>query len=809
MGQTRIYEGENLRHIAFPLGGIGAGMICIQGSGMLGNFSIENSPDIYFEPNVFSTIYTKNGDDKNARVLEGQVPYHKIFGHPVVGGTGHNGTGNGLEGKNFGLPRFRNNNFSSMFPFALLDLYDETMPVDVSIKAWSPFIPLDADSSSLPVAIIEYTFKSTCKSNIDAVYSFNAFNFLTPGKNKENSGETSAKVIPGKNEFTLNGSGDSCDGGASRFMVSVEEAHVNTDWYDGGWFDKLTMLWKDIESGMVFDKRDELNNSPGGSLTVPFGLEPGESKTIILKLAWYKPGSNIRKGRETEDGCGCKGTHSPWYSGKFKSIDEIMDYLTSNINQLRIRTWKFTEALYKSTWPDEVLEAVTANLSILKSPTILRQIDGRLWAWEGCCDTDGCCYGSCTHVWNYAQAICHLFPSLERTFRKTEFNESQNKEGHQTFRSSIPIRPSVHDFYAASDGQLGGIMKIYREWRISGDTDWMSSYWEKTKASLDYCIRTWDPGREGVIKEPHHNTYDIEFWGADGMCSSFYLGALMAAIKMGGELDLNVDEYKELYKKGKTYIEDRLYNGEYFFQQTEWDNLNAKLDLSKENRHCRQLIEIEGPKYQYGSGCLSDGVLGAWMAAVCGLDEILDSKKVKSHLLSVWKYNFRRTLLDHVNPQRPGYALGDEGGLLLCTWPRGGKPSLPFPYCNEVWTGFEYQVASHLMRFKENDKALEIIKTARNRYDGKKRNPYDEYECGHWYARALSSYSLIQGYTGIRYDSVDKTLVIEKHHNDLTSFLSTADGYGLVHIKDGEVTFEAIEGDVEINKIKSPVLSSD
>jgi len=177
-----------------------------------------------------------------------------------------------------------------------------------------------------------------------------------------------------------------------------------------------------------------------------------------------------------------------------------------------------------------VIEAIAANLTILKSPTVLRQTDGRLWLWEGCNDSTGCCRGSCTHVWNYAQAIPHLFPDLERTLRQTEFNESQDQRGHQTFRASLPIRPIAPTRYAAADGQLGGIMKVYRDWRISGDTGWLKNIWPKVKASLNYCIETWDPEHKGILSEPHHNTYDIEFWGPDAMCSSFYLGALEAAI---------------------------------------------------------------------------------------------------------------------------------------------------------------------------------------------------------------------------------------------------------------------------------------
>src|SRR6202000_3030938 len=199
---------------------------------------------------------------------------------------------------------------------------------------------------------------------------------------------------------------------------------------------------------------------------------------------------------------------------------------------LRKNSMLFRNAFFSSTLPPEVVEAVAANLSILKSPTLLRQYDGRLWAWEGCEDDEGSCPGSCTHVWNYAQALPHLFPSLERSLRETEFSVDQNEEGHQTFRANMPISPVKHDFHAAADGQLGGIMKVYRDWRIGGDEAWLTAICPQVKKSMDYCIKTWDPRGKGVVEEPHHNTYDIEFWGADGMCTSFYLGALKPTTEM-------------------------------------------------------------------------------------------------------------------------------------------------------------------------------------------------------------------------------------------------------------------------------------
>lgn len=327
------------------------------------------------------------------------------------------------------------------------------------------------------------------------------------------------------------------------------------------------------------------------------------------------------------------------------------------------------------------------------------------------------------------------------------------------------------------------------------------------QVSMDYCIGTWDPRNKGVVEEPHHNTYDIEFWGPDGMCTSFYLGALKAIIEMGSYLRKDISKYEDLYTKGKQYIETKLYNGEYFIQDIEYKGLNAP-DPAKAKSfggdysdEAIAILQKEGPKYQYGTGCLSDGVLGVWIGRMCGLNDFIDTAKIKSHLVSVHKYNLKKDLSEHANPQRPSYALGHEGGLLLCTWPKGGKLSLPFVYSDEVWTGIEYQVASHLMLMGKVQEGLEIVRTCRDRYDGRTRNPFNEYECGHWYARALSSYGLMEGLTGLRYDAVDKTLHIDSKIGDFTSFISTQTGFGTVNFKQGKASVKIAYGTIPVNKV--------
>lgn len=500
-------------------------------------------------------------------------------------------------------------------------------------------------------------------------------------------------------------------------------------------------------------------------------------------------------------------TYVPWYATQFKDVHEVARHWQANYGKLRQRSARFRDAFYDTTLPPEVIEAVAANLTILKTPTVLRQHDGRIWCWEGCCDSHGCCAGSCTHVWNYAQALCHLFPSLERGLRQTEYYESQDATGRQAFRANLPIAPGGGSFDAA-DGQLGGIMKAYREWRIAGDEKWLGRFWPRIKRSLDYMIAKYDPRHTGLLEESHHNTYDINYFGPDGHCGSFYLGALCAAIKMGEAAGDDVALYRELLAKGKRRMEDELfYKGEYFIQIVQKEGLNdnfSPIDPASQSTAYRKVAEIvnrQGPKYQYGAGCLSDGVLGLWIAKVCGIDDpIIDPKKVRSHLLAVYKYNLKHDLTNHANPQRPTFAMGDDGGLLLCSWPHGGKPLLPFVYSDEVWTGIEYQVASHLMLAGCVEEGLEVVRVCRRRYDGTRRNPFNEYECGHWYARAMSSYGLLQGLTGLRYDAVTKTLHVDSRVGDFRAFLSTATGFGTVEFRDGKARLTVKSGMIPVEK---------
>jgi uncharacterized protein (DUF608 family) len=810
------YTGAYLNRLAFPMGGMGAGMVCLEGTGALSHLSVRNKPDVFFEPGLFAALFVKDVPN-GAKVLEGPVPDWKKFGRKDAG--------NGDTGATTGLPRFRNVSFRTQFPFGVISLSDPDHPVHVEVTGWSPFIPGDDKNSSLPLAAMEYRFTNTGTKTLELIFSWNAKNFLRLDEGKNS-------ISPLDNGFILTEMGNKSNPFRTDFSVSADDPTTVVDhcWFRGGWWDPMTMAWNHVRDGVLRQTAAVEKDAPGASLYVPFNLAPGKEKTIRLMMAWYTPESAETYGQTGPDKTGCNPEngccnspgdigldpydkdfkekyYKPYYASQFASIGELTAYWKTHYDDLRKSSARFRDAFYDSTLPAEVIEAVAANLTILKSPTVMRQYDGRLWSWEGCGDNWGCCHGSCTHVWNYAQAIPHLFPALERSLRHTEFCENQDMRGHQTFRATLPIMPNTHDFHAAADGQLGGIMKAYREWRISGDNEWLGKMYPMVRTSMDYSISTWDPRERGLIEEPHHNTYDIEFWGPDGMHVSFYLGALSAMVAMGQALGKEVKRYQELLAKGKAFMESSLYDGEFFIQEIKYTGLNAKDPVTTQSfggeysTEAKDLLQKEGPKYQYGKGCLSDGVLGAWIARMCGINDVLEPAKIRSHLKAVHRYNLKDNLQEHANPQRPSFALGEEGGLLLCTWPKGGKLSLPFVYSDEVWTGIEHQAASHMMMTGLLKEGLEVVRLSRKRYDGRVRNPFNEYECGHWYARALSSYGYLQALTGVRYDAVEKTLYIDSQVGDFRSFLSTASGFGTVSLKGGKPSIKMVSGKIDLKKV--------
>ena len=823
----RSYSGEFATQVAVPMGGIGAGSVCFNGYGGLQDFSIRTRPETTALPSTFSAsspeaafavLHIKGGV---TRLIEGPFPAFKIFDQGLQG--------QGLRRGGFeGFPRFQKCVFQGEYPFGHAVFSDNSIPLALSLTAWSPFIPRDDKNSGIPCILLEYTLHNASSREVAYEFSYHLSHLAMGCKPEQAS--TVNTVIPGKGVFLSNTEEPNSESyGSASLTVIGHPPRIKGMWLRSpGWeFDSLSALWREVSTG-TFTANEGSNSIDtagrnGASILLEGMLARGKSIVYPILITWHFPNCYIHDGGKTAPqgiqgniGCRTMGAGQPplwrpYYVNHWKDARDVAQYVESEYASLRERTVKFKDALFASTLPPYVLDAVSSNLAILKSPTVLREENGNLWGWEGCFPDSGCCHGSCTHVWNYAQAFPHLYPQLERTLRDLELVRSMDERGHVTFRGAIPDGPVDHGWHAASDGQLGGIMKLYRDWQSSGDLDWLKQMYPLAKRSLDYGISAWDPDHRGGLFEPHHNTYDIEFWGPEPMCSSIYLGALSAMAEMAaatGHPD-DATQYSNLAHRCAAFIDGQLFNGEYYQQKVQYLDLHdtsfaaTVAHVDSKSSEMQQLLKREGPKYQYGSGCLSDGVIGAWMARTYGIETPLARKNVRSTLQSIFRYNFKTDLSDHANAQRPGYAMGKEPGLLLCSWPRGNKPTLPFVYSDEVWTGIEYQVASHLIQEGFVTEGLTIVKALRSRYDGKTRNPWNEYECGNYYARAMSSYSLLGALSGFRYSAVEKTLWFGPRTSirPFRSFFSAASAFGAIELHPDALHVQVIEGELPIEHL--------
>lgn len=759
----RTFEGAALREIAFPLGGIGTGTVSVGGRGQLRDWEIFNRPGKGKHlPYTFFSIWAQADHAKPvARVLEArlQPPYNGAFGAPARLAAG--------------LPRLASARFIGAYPLARVEFQDEALPVQVMLEAFNPCIPGDVEDSGLPVAIFLWTLANRGPRPVAVTVAFSLMNAI--GYDGVASLFSRRGHLYGRNlnqlldEGTVRGLRMSSEKygpedprfGTMALATNWAPVTACTHWERAGWFDDIQAFWDDFSDDgrlePVAESPSPDNETDIGTLGLIASLAPGEHVRLPFVLAWHIP--NRENYWNLEDAVRGKRVGNA-YARRFADAWDVARYVIRNLERLESRTRLFHATLFESTLPDEVLDAVSSQISTIRSATCFRTEDGRFHAFEGCADTAGCCPLDCTHVWNYAQTAAFLFPELEQSARRTDFGFNTRPNGDMAFRTLIPLSDVLWEHAPAADGQMGTIIRLYREWQISGDESFLRELWPHAKRALEFAWRSWDRDRDGLMEGEQHNTYDIEFFGPNPLTSILYLAALRAGEEMGRAVgdDQAAAEYRQLLASGQQAIEDRLWNGEYYVQR---------------------LADLDEHRYQFGDGCLADQLLGQWLASVVGLGHVLPAERVRQTLASIIRYNFRPELTSHANAQRV-YALNDEAGLLLCSWPHGGRPRYPFPYSDEVWTGIEYQVAAHLMFEGMVEEGLALVRAVRDRYDGERRNPWDEIECGHHYARAMSSWSLLLALSGYQYSAPSQSLAFAPRiaADDFRCLFTTGHGWG-------------------------------
>ena len=772
----RAYTGRQLRMIAFPLGGVGAGSISLGGRGQLRDWEVFNRSDKGRAPKyAFASIWAqREGEKPFASILESQLM-------PPYEGSSGLGTNNAP-----GLPRLESATFTGEFPLAQIDFADSKLPLKVSLEAFSPFIPHEADDSGLPVAVLRYRVSNPGRLPVKVSIAFSIDNPVgVQGRKNEfkQGGGLSGLLM----RNTMMNTTDPQAGTFALSAIDSPESRITylRGWNAKGWNVGPLLFWDDF-SGDGELTEEEASRDSIGSLCLQKTLKPREKTDFTFLLGWHFPNRTPAFSKWSA----AKGEENTivgnFYSTRFADAWAAVEYATSKLEVLEKRTRQFAEIVRRTTLPAGVVDAAMSNLSTLVTQTCFRTADGEFHGFEGCNDQGGCCFGNCTHVWNYETATAHLFPQLSRSLRGNAFGFCTDEKGLQDFRQLLPAKKQRWG-RAAADGQMGQVMKLYLDWLLSGDDEWLRGHWPAAKRALEFAWVPggWDADKDGVMEGVQHNTYDVEFYGPNPLCGVYYLGALRAGEEMARAVNdsQSAAEYRRLFEQGSKWIDANLFNGEYYIQKIQGqpkDKIAAGLLVGMGS------ADTMNPDFQLGDGCLVDQLLGQYVADIAGLGPQLKPENIRKTLGSIYKYNYKRNLYDHESVQRV-YALNDEAALVICDYGRGSRPKIPFPYHAEVMTGFEYSVAILMLYQGMVAEGVELIENIRRRYDGERRNPWNEAECGHHYARAMASWAAIPALSGFGYDGREKrvTAMPAMNRASFSSFWSNATAWGSFNQKTG------------------------
>ncbi len=785
----RVFTGRHLTAIAFPLGGVAAGAISLGGRGQLRDWEIFNRPDKGNAPNyAFPAIWVQSGARKPvARVLESRI-------QPPYEGSSGLGTKNAP-----GLVRLASATFTGEFPFARIDFADAGLPVRVSLEAFTPFIPHDPDESGLPVAILRYRVANSgpAPAKVSIAWSIeNPAGRPQPDDTRVNdyrSSPTLAGLFMHSPDLPA---ADPLKGTFALAALDPAAAHISylRGWQRDRWWNSPMLFWDDFSADGELGPEPEARSAVG-ALCLNRTIAPGAHAEFTFMLAWHFPNRTPRRCGWTApkgDEDTLLGNH---YSTRFPDAWAAATYAADHLDALEKKTRRFAAALRESTIPAAIKDAAGANLSTLVTPVCFRTADGEFHGFEGANDHAGCCHGSCTHVWNYETVTAHLFPTFARSLRATSFNYDLDDAGALHFRENLPHKTPLWG-HAAADGTMGQIMHAYLDWTLSGDLDWLRGIWPRVKKALEFAWIPggWDADRDGVLEGVQHNTYDVEFYGPNPMCGIYYLGALRAGEEMAratGDLAAAA-EYRRLFEHGRQWTDANLFNGEYYIQQIRGvakDKIAASLLSSMGSE------DTEKPQYQVGAGCLLDQLVGQYMAEVAGLGPLVSPVNIRKTLESIYRYNYKRTLTGHNTVQRT-YALNDEAALVICDYGKAERPRIPFPYYAEAWTGLEYLAASHMIYAGMTAQGVECVRNTRARHDGEKRNPWNEPECGHHYARAMSAWSTLLAISGFHYRGGDRAITVKAPVGH-RCFWSIATAWGTFQVTAAGLTLHVDHGTLE------------
>ena len=817
---ARRYTGPDLNRISLPLGGIGTGTVGFGGRGQFRDWELENHPSkgltsalSFFACRVAPSGHASgdtSGTAAQARICEGA-----LFDEEVEGWQGS-------PAPLAGLPRFAQCEFQASYPFGRVVLSDPGFPVEVAVTAFNPLVPGDAEASGLPLAAFRITLTSRASEPLDADVMFSAETMT--GHALRAADQPSQPDVASRSADGLAGvllSDQAMDPGHEDWGT-IAAAAVGEDtwtgpvWGMGKWNQGLFAMWEGfLATGQPAPGTFGLGAvgpsvaaAVAGTVGARRVLPPGGRAEVTFLLSWHFPNRRSwRWGPQGPGGVAGEETVGNHYTTLATDAWDVLTRHATRLAELEAATQRFVSAFWSSDLSATVKEAALFNLSTLRSQTYFRTADGYPFGWEGCLDEAGSCLGSCTHVWNYDLATGYLFGGLARQMRELEYQYATADDGGMSFRILLPLDKAKDYPLTAADGQFGCVVKLFREWQLSGDDDWLRRLWPACRRSIEFAWIEggWDADRDGLAEGTQHNTMDVEYYGPTPVIQSWYLAALAAGAQLAeaaGDPEFAAT-CRSVLASGQRLTEEQLFNGEYYEQR-----VIPPGDFSKVAPRLRSdgmgAQEADQPEFQIGDGCLTDQLLGDIYAQLTGIGPVFDQAHAATTLDSIHRLNYVPDFGAWTNYMRT-YAVHGERGHIVMSYPKG-LPEHPMPYWPEVWTGLEYVYAIGLIQHGQAGLAEDAVAAARERFSGRRRNPFDEAECGHHYARAMASWGLVVALTGFRYDARQGLMTFAEVTQPTRWFWSTGSAWGTVQQTPGgpgggRVELEVLSGSVRVEQL--------
>lgn len=768
------YSGKYLTGIDFPVGAVGGSVIRMNGKAerqwwqIFNNFEERAGSGIV--PNSFFAMRAKTVDTTVVKALQ----------------TSSVGKFTAMDSLNF----------QGEFPFGWYHFSDRKLPVDVTLEAYNPLIPMDLKNSAIPCGIFSFKVKNTSNSiaEIDLLATqqnavgFNGYDTIggETGKQYIGYGQNNNTIVSAADKTSLQMTGTS---GSMQLSAYATKVSYSADWKD------VSALYNDFSddgklSGPKTANSPEDGKTVDGALATTISLKPGEEKNITFVLSWYFPkGTFGRKDKPEWYFEEAGSMYENWWS----DASAVDDYVSENFDYLDATSRLYHETMYSSSIPRYVLDRISSNLCVLKSPTSFWTKNGYFGIWESTSRKEQW-FGNCKHVIHYAQGHARVFPELGRILRDIDLNT-------QTSEGLLPARQG--QLLNAIDGHFGTILGVYREHLLSENTDFLSAAWPRSMKAMDYVINTYDDDRNGMLSGTYHNTLDCNSSGTSPWIGSLYIAALKACAKMA----LIVGEKEQ----SATYTN---------LANTAAKNQNQEL-WSEELGYYIAKPEYLPKTRLMDKACGLDMLLGQWWANQLNLGRIYPLDRSLSGLAAIHRIN-RFTEDGSKRPYRDFLGNGDTGWQMFVHPDEVPKNSIHY-YC-EVMTGFEYAAAATMIQHGMVEQGLEIVEEISKRYDGRFRgpdevtaapnanvfgsgSPFGEDECGDYYARAMSSWSVLLALQGYIFDGPQKIIGFKPLLNpeNHASFFTTSTSWGLFKQTQRQSTqtadFELKFGTAHIKKI--------